>query len=300
MGSPAAGRINLSESTLEVFLRVLAANAGLLPSDTLQQFKQVQAAAVQAHPQLAAVVGDSSSLEAFAPDIGAWVLGQCTAGEGQRRPWPASVAPIASCKQQPLVECAPPCLTHAMLHLPLTPPHPRCRLPAPQRRRPTPTSSACTPETSRWTAWWRWVGGGGPRRCCSGGGGPAWLVSWAVWLAPRWCACCQPPAACTLVHLALRRPPPQVLKGFKNSTLGREQEVFACMVHNLFDEYRFFPKYPDKELATTGEGRLQLGAAGSRAEGLGRHMEGAGRVVGVSSRPESFRCPCAQCAPTQL
>lgn len=45
---------------------------------------------------------------------------------------------------------------------------------------------------------------------------------------------------------------PQVLKGFKNSTLGREQEVFACMVHNLFDEYRFFPKYPDKELATTG------------------------------------------------
>ncbi len=74
-GSPAAGRINLSESTLEVFLRVLAANAGLLPSDTLQQFKQVQAAAVQAHPQLAAVVGDSSSLEAFAPDIGAqrWV-----------------------------------------------------------------------------------------------------------------------------------------------------------------------------------------------------------------------------------
>lgn len=70
-GSPAAGRINLSEATLEVFLRVLAANAGLLPSDTLQQFKQVQAAAVQAHPQLAAVVGDSSSLEAFAPDIGA-------------------------------------------------------------------------------------------------------------------------------------------------------------------------------------------------------------------------------------
>lgn len=81
-GSPAAGRINLSEATLEVFLRVLAANAGLLPSDTLQQFKQVQAAAVQAHPQLAAVVGDSSSLEAFAPDIGAWVPGQCTAGEG--------------------------------------------------------------------------------------------------------------------------------------------------------------------------------------------------------------------------
>ena len=70
-GAAGGGRISLSEGTLEVFLRVLAANAGLLPSDTLQLFKMVQAAAVQAHPQLAAVVGDSSSLEAFAPDIGA-------------------------------------------------------------------------------------------------------------------------------------------------------------------------------------------------------------------------------------
>ena len=71
-GSPAGGgRIALSEGSLEVFLRVLAGNAGLLPSDTLQQFKVVQAAAVQAHPGLAAVVGDSSRLEAFAPDIGA-------------------------------------------------------------------------------------------------------------------------------------------------------------------------------------------------------------------------------------
>lgn len=69
-GSPGGGRIHLSEPTLEVFLRVLAGNAGLLPSDTLQQFKVVQAAAVQAHPGLAAVVGDASSLEAFAPDIG--------------------------------------------------------------------------------------------------------------------------------------------------------------------------------------------------------------------------------------
>ncbi len=69
-GAAGGGRISLSEGTLEVFLRVLAANAGLLPSDTLQLFKMVQAAAVQAHPQLAAVAGDSSTLEAFAPDIG--------------------------------------------------------------------------------------------------------------------------------------------------------------------------------------------------------------------------------------
>jgi hypothetical protein len=69
-GGAGGGRISLSDSTLEVCLRVLAGNAGLLPSDTLQQFKMVQAAALQQHPQLASVVGDSSSLEAFAPDIG--------------------------------------------------------------------------------------------------------------------------------------------------------------------------------------------------------------------------------------
>lgn len=32
----------------------------------------------------------------------------------------------------------------------------------------------------------------------------------------------------------------------------REQKTFSCMVHNLFDEYRFFPKYPEKELRITG------------------------------------------------
>jgi hypothetical protein len=76
-GTAGGGRILLAEATLEVFLRVLAGNAGLLPSDTLQQFKMVQGAAVQQHPQLAAVVGDSSSLEAFAPDIGEWAPACC-------------------------------------------------------------------------------------------------------------------------------------------------------------------------------------------------------------------------------
>ncbi|KAL4458253.1 hypothetical protein ABPG75_013118 [Micractinium tetrahymenae] len=133
-GIAGGGRISLSESTLEVFLRVLAANAGLLPSDTLQLFKMVQAAAVQAHPQLAGVAGDSSTLEAFAPDI------EEEANAYFQRVYAGEITVEA------LVE---------------------------------------------------------------------------------------------------------VLKGFKNSTLGREHEVFACMVHNLFDEYRFFPKYPDKELHTT-------------------------------------------------
>ena len=42
-----------------------------------------------------------------------------------------------------------------------------------------------------------------------------------------------------------------MLKRFKNSSVQREQEIFACMIHNLFDEYRFFPKYPEKELQIT-------------------------------------------------
>eukprot|EP00983_Pelagomonas_calceolata_P026382 828035-Pelagomonas_calceolata.AAC.6 len=38
----------------------------------------------------------------------------------------------------------------------------------------------------------------------------------------------------------------QLLQSFKASNNAHEQEVFACMIHNLFDEYRFFPRYPDK------------------------------------------------------
>lgn len=41
------------------------------------------------------------------------------------------------------------------------------------------------------------------------------------------------------------------LTNFSNSNDPRERDVFACMIHNLFDEYHFFPKYPDKELAIT-------------------------------------------------
>jgi CCR4-NOT transcription complex subunit 1 len=43
-----------------------------------------------------------------------------------------------------------------------------------------------------------------------------------------------------------------MLKKFKNSADPREKEIFKCMIHNLFDEYRFFERYPDKELRITG------------------------------------------------
>lgn len=37
-----------------------------------------------------------------------------------------------------------------------------------------------------------------------------------------------------------------MLARFRDSAQRREQQVFSCMVHNLFDEYQFFTKYPDK------------------------------------------------------
>lgn len=41
------------------------------------------------------------------------------------------------------------------------------------------------------------------------------------------------------------------LSEMKRSSSPREQEIFQCMIQSLFDEYRFFQKYPDKELQTT-------------------------------------------------
>ncbi|CAG8526473.1 8493_t:CDS:10 [Ambispora leptoticha] len=43
----------------------------------------------------------------------------------------------------------------------------------------------------------------------------------------------------------------KLLSKFKNSPDPRENRIFECMVHNLFDEYQFFPKYPQRELTIT-------------------------------------------------
>jgi len=42
-----------------------------------------------------------------------------------------------------------------------------------------------------------------------------------------------------------------MLERLKHSDIPRDQDLFACMVHSLFDEYQFFPQYPVKALATT-------------------------------------------------
>ncbi len=43
----------------------------------------------------------------------------------------------------------------------------------------------------------------------------------------------------------------QMLKQFKDSQVKKEREVFMCMLRNLFEEYKFFPQYPERELLIT-------------------------------------------------
>ena len=45
----------------------------------------------------------------------------------------------------------------------------------------------------------------------------------------------------------------ELLKKFQGSGVPRETDVFNCMIKNLFEEYKFFPQYPDKELHITAQ-----------------------------------------------
>lgn len=44
-----------------------------------------------------------------------------------------------------------------------------------------------------------------------------------------------------------------MLQRFQESQIRRERDVSQCMLRNLFEEYRFFPQYPDKELQITAQ-----------------------------------------------
>ena len=44
-----------------------------------------------------------------------------------------------------------------------------------------------------------------------------------------------------------------LLKRFQMSSLPRERDVFNCMIKNLFEEYKYFPSYPEKELHITAQ-----------------------------------------------
>ncbi|CAN6460845.1 unnamed protein product [Victoria cruziana] len=43
----------------------------------------------------------------------------------------------------------------------------------------------------------------------------------------------------------------QMLARFSRSSDSRELAIFDCMIHNLFDEYKFFQKYPERQLKIT-------------------------------------------------
>lgn len=44
-----------------------------------------------------------------------------------------------------------------------------------------------------------------------------------------------------------------MLQRFQESQSRKERDVAQCMLRNLFEEYRFFPQYPDKELQITAQ-----------------------------------------------
>ncbi|XP_021748044.1 CCR4-NOT transcription complex subunit 1-like isoform X1 [Chenopodium quinoa] len=44
-----------------------------------------------------------------------------------------------------------------------------------------------------------------------------------------------------------------MLTRFKESSDKRELSIFECMIANLFEEYRFFPKYPERQLGIAAE-----------------------------------------------
>nr|QOW64962.1 hypothetical protein [Lymnaea stagnalis] len=58
----------------------------------------------------------------------------------------------------------------------------------------------------------------------------------------------QPPAPTMSIDEVL-----SMLKSFKDAQEKTNRDVFACMLRNLFEEYRFFPQYPDRELQITAQ-----------------------------------------------
>ena len=45
----------------------------------------------------------------------------------------------------------------------------------------------------------------------------------------------------------------ELLQKFQVSKVDRENQVFNCMIKNLFEEYKYFPQYPEKELHITAQ-----------------------------------------------
>ena len=75
----------------------------------------------------------------------------------------------------------------------------------------------------------------------------------------------------------------EIMIRLRGSHDSRDGMVFACMVHNLLDEFRFFSKYPEKELALTGVIFGQLLHAP-------RLLEGPPLFIGIRMIAEALLC----------
>lgn len=45
----------------------------------------------------------------------------------------------------------------------------------------------------------------------------------------------------------------ETMNKLKKSNRKKDREVYACIMHNLLDEYNFFHKYPERELQIMGK-----------------------------------------------
>ncbi|XP_052744271.1 CCR4-NOT transcription complex subunit 1-like isoform X1 [Bicyclus anynana] len=78
-----------------------------------------------------------------------------------------------------------------------------------------------------------------------------------------------------------------VLSAFGESAAPREREVFSCMLRNLFEEYKFFPQYPDADLRTNAQlfgGVLARGALPPDAAALALRL-----VLDALRKPEGSK-----------
>jgi len=71
------------------------------------------------------------------------------------------------------------------------------------------------------------------------------------------------------------------MKRFRNSEVKKEQEIYACMLHSLFDEYRFLHKYPNPYLEKIAK---LFGAVIKN-----RIMDGALQAIALKFMVEAFR-----------
>ena len=78
------------------------------------------------------------------------------------------------------------------------------------------------------------------------------------------------------------------------SSLPRERDVFNCMIKNLFEEYKYFPSYPEKELHITAQlfgGIIEHGLVSMVPLGLVSHLLGFQMHLGRAEKGQFYKIP---------